>query len=163
MARVTLIAGPTGAGKTTHARHICEQTGALRFSIDEWMAALFGADTPEPPTFDWAIARVERCEAQIWAVCVQALGAGVDVALDLGFTTRAQRERFRQLAVAQGAQSVLHYVTAQKSLRHSRVQRRNADHSETFAFAVTDAMFKFMEARLEVPDPAENAEIITTD
>ncbi len=43
--RVHLIAGSTGAGKTTYARALAEQVGGVRFSIDEWMTALFWMDS----------------------------------------------------------------------------------------------------------------------
>ena len=39
---IYLICGSTGAGKTTYAIRLSETVGAVRFSIDEWMAALFG-------------------------------------------------------------------------------------------------------------------------
>jgi len=40
------ICGSTGAGKTTYALKLSDEIGAVRFSIDEWMAALFWMDTP---------------------------------------------------------------------------------------------------------------------
>ena len=163
MTTVYLVTGPTGAGKTTHARQLCAQTGGLRFSIDEWMAALFQADTPDPLTFEWAIERVERCEAQIRAVCQQALSAGTNIVLDLGFTTADQRQRFRQWAAGEGAKVVLHHVSADPATRHQRVQHRNQDRSETFAFEVTDAMFDFMEKRFQAPSAQENAVSFSTD
>jgi len=60
------LVGSTGAGKTTHAIDFCEQAGAVRFSIDEWMARLFWMDAPQPIEADWAMARVQRCSEQIW-------------------------------------------------------------------------------------------------
>jgi hypothetical protein len=56
-ATIHLLCGSTGAGKTTHARDLVAQTGAVSFSIDAWMAALFWMDAPEPPDPAWAIAR----------------------------------------------------------------------------------------------------------
>ena len=38
---IHLICGSTGAGKTTYALELAERIGAVRFSIDEWMTALF--------------------------------------------------------------------------------------------------------------------------
>jgi len=38
---IHLVCGSTGAGKTTYARALSERIGAVRFSIDEWMTALF--------------------------------------------------------------------------------------------------------------------------
>jgi predicted kinase len=154
---VHLICGPTGAGKTTFARQLAAENGALRFSIDEWMTNLFAADAPVPLTFDWAIERVGRCETQIWQTGLAALAAGRDIVLDLGFTTREQRDRFRGLAGEEGHGVRLHHVTAGRAERLARVRARNEDHSEVFAFAVTDGMFDFMEDRFEVPAPDEDA------
>ena len=40
-APVHFLVGSTGAGKTTYAIRFCEEAGAVRFSIDEWMSSLF--------------------------------------------------------------------------------------------------------------------------
>jgi predicted kinase len=45
---IHLISGSTGAGKTTYASQLSERLKGVRFSIDEWMAALFWMDTPQP-------------------------------------------------------------------------------------------------------------------
>lgn len=58
-----LICGSTGAGKTTYAIRLADQIGAARFSVDEWMTALFWADSPQPLDPAWAIERVRRCVA----------------------------------------------------------------------------------------------------
>jgi predicted kinase len=65
-ALVHLVCGSTGAGKTTYAIMLTEKLNAVRFSIDEWMSALFWMDTPQPIESAWAMARVERAMAQIW-------------------------------------------------------------------------------------------------
>ncbi len=157
MPTVHLICGPTGAGKTTFARGLAAERNAVRFSIDEWMANLFAADTPDPLTFEWAIERVGRCEAQIWQTGLAALAAGRDIVLDLGFTTREQRDRFRAQAVETGHEVSLHHVTAPRETRLTRVRTRNHDGSEVFVFEVTDGMFDFMEDRFETPVEEEGA------
>jgi hypothetical protein len=121
------------------------------------MANLFAADTPDPLTFEWAIERVGRCEAQIWQTGLAALAAGRDIVLDLGFTTREQRDRFRALAAEAGHGATLHRVTAAREQRLDRVRARNHDRGEVFAFEVTDGMFEFMEDRFELPAPEEEA------
>lgn len=157
MPSVHIICGPTGAGKTTFARDLAVERGGLRFSIDEWMAALFAADAPEPLTFDWAIERVGRCEDMIWQTGLAALAAGCDIVLDLGFDRREQRDRFRALAGEAGHGVALHHVNAPRDERLARVRRRNGDGSEILAFQVTDSMFDFMEDRFEPPVPEEAA------
>jgi predicted kinase len=63
---VHLICGSTGAGKTTFATALAEATGAVYFSIDEWMTNLFLPDSPQPIVSTWTLPRVERCYTQIW-------------------------------------------------------------------------------------------------
>ena len=65
-ATLHVIFGPSGAGKSTYARELARTEPAVHFAIDDWMARLFAADMPEPLEFEWMMARVERCEAQIW-------------------------------------------------------------------------------------------------
>src|SRR5688500_9099140 len=47
MARVHLIIGPVGSGKSTFALQLARERGALRLNLDEWMALLFRPDRPE--------------------------------------------------------------------------------------------------------------------
>ncbi len=110
---------------------------------------------PDQLQLDWFSERAERCAAQIWEVCQQALALGVDVVLDFGFGTRDQRERQRTLVHAVGARVVLHVVTAESSTRRERVKLRNRERAESFAFEVSDAMFDGSEARWEPPSAAE--------
>ncbi|MBL4682951.1 MAG: GNAT family N-acetyltransferase [Nannocystaceae bacterium] len=149
-AMVTLVCGPTGAGKTTWAIEHAARCGGLRFSIDEWMAELFAADRGEPQ-LAWMLERIARCETVIWSLCTQALGRGVDVVLDLGFSQREHRDKFGALAKVAGVETVTHWVDADVEQRRARVVQRNAQGGDTFAIDVTPAMFEMMEARFEPP------------
>lgn len=155
MPTVHLICGSTGAGKTTYAIALTERAGAIRFSIDEWMAALFVADAPATPDLAWGLDRTGRCEVQIWEVSRQVLARGLDVVLDLGLSKRAHRDRFRALAREAGAPSRLHYLDVDRETRRARVRTRNAERTGTFSVEVTDFMFDFMEGWFEPPDGDE--------
>ena len=150
-----LVAGSTGAGKTTAAREIAERVGGVRFSIDEWMTALYWMDCPEKNDFPWALERVGRCEAQIEAVAGELARVGVSAVLDLGFTTRAQRMEWLERARAAGVGCVLHVLEVDVEVRWARVCERNRRESGTFAFEVTREMFYFMEERWEAPSVEE--------
>lgn len=153
--RLILVTGPTGVGKTTYSISITKEIGAVRFSIDPWMQTLFSKDM-KSIDFSWMMERVERCYAQIWEVSEQILGLDGNVVLDLGFTTKAQRERFAQLAVQCGGIAEIHYLEAPTELRRQRVKKRNSEKDPAvYAFDVDDAMFNFMEPRFEIPDAVE--------
>lgn len=161
MPTIHLICGPLGAGKTTLARRIAREHGALRFSLDEWVMQLFGSEAPEPMLFEWWAERCHRCRQRIWAVCEAVLAQQLDVVLDFGFPAAAQRQEFRELALRSGAAPHLHVVTAAPALRWQRVLARNRDRAETFALEVTEGMFQGSEAWWEPPTGAELAEAIT--
>jgi predicted kinase len=91
MAKLFLICGPTGVGKTTYSLSLCKDTGAVRFSIDPRMQTLFSKDMVSLD-FTWMIERVNRCYEQIWNVSEQILALDGNVVLDLGFATKEQRD-----------------------------------------------------------------------
>ena len=154
-ADMILIVGCTGAGKTTYSRRLADQLGGVRFSIDEWMTTLFWADSPQPLQFEWTMERIARCEAQIMATVRQLAGRGVPALLDLGFTTRDHRDRFRALAQEAGLSLQIHFLDVPADERWARVNRRNTERGETFAMEVDRQMFDFMEGMWQPPQAAE--------
>ena len=91
---VHLVCGSTGAGKTTYSLRLSSRLGAVRFSIDEWMEALYWMDRPAPLDPAWSMARVERCYGQIWETARQVASRGVPCVLDLGFSRAESRLGF---------------------------------------------------------------------
>ena len=155
MTQVILVVGCTGAGKTTYARTLADERGAIRFSIDEWMMPLFGPDIPEPMRFDWMMERVNRCEAMIFAMTQQVAARGLPVVLDLGFTKAAHRDKFRALCGEAGLSVSVHFVDVLRETRWRRVEQRNQNQGETYAMTVDRSMFDFMETMWEPPTPQE--------
>ena len=163
MARLILVCGATGAGKTTYSLSLCTDISAVRFSIDPWMQTLFAADM-KSVDYPWMIERVYRCYDQIWEVTEQILKLGGNVVLDLGFTTKDQRGVFVEKAKHLGLQSEVHYINAPPDVRKARVEKRNTEKDPAvYAFEVTNDMFNFMEPRFEVPDQQELAHGCTVD
>jgi predicted kinase len=154
---IYLICGSTGAGKTTYAVQLSEKAGAVRFSIDEWMAALFWMDSPMPIESSWAMERVGRCYNHIWAVALQVAKRGVPCVLDLGFGQQNERIKFAQLARGAGFSVELHFLDVPASERWRRVQARNANKAAThqLPFEVTRDMFDFVESIWDSPTDAE--------
>jgi predicted kinase len=155
MPTVHLVCGPTGAGKTTYAIALAQRSKGVRFSIDEWMATLFGADWPNPASLAWTLERSARCEAQMWALAEQLIARGADVIFDVGLPRREQRDRFRMRALQTVAPSKLHYLDVEKETRRDRIRKRNESRGATYSFRISEEMFDFMEGWFEVPSDDE--------
>lgn len=113
MARLILVCEPTGVGKTTYSLSLSKEIEAIRFSIDPWMQTLFAKDMTSLD-YEWMIERVHRCYAQIWQISEQVLGINGNVVLDLGFTTKEQRDIFSDRAIKLKINSEIHYLHALK-------------------------------------------------
>ena len=152
---IAIVTGSTGAGKTSYAIDLASRLGGIRFSIDEWMTTLFWMDSPHPIAFDWTMARIGRCEAQILEQVTALSAVGVPTVLDLGFTRADHRARFAAAATAIGASVSLHWIDIAVAERWRRVQTRNDEQGETFSMTVDRAMFDFMEGQWQPPSEEE--------
>ena len=59
---LTLMVGLPGAGKTTLAKEIEKETGAVRFTPDEWHLFLFGDDFHHPEEHELHNQRHDKVE-----------------------------------------------------------------------------------------------------
>ena len=134
MATLFLMCGLPGSGKTTLAKRIERERDALRLTPDEWIAGLYGTQLT-PPALDWCRDPVESVQ---WEVAERALRLGVNVILDFGFWSRAEREEFRARAAALGAGSEVHFLDVPRAELSSRIAARNTD-PPPGTFRVTDA------------------------
>jgi predicted kinase len=155
MAKFYLICGSTGAGKSTYAKRLAAEVKGIHFPIDEWMTTLFWQDSPNPIEFEWAMERINRCEAQICALALQCVGLGVPAILDLGFTKASHRQKFADIASANAVSVELHFCDVPQDIRWARVCERNEKRGETFAMEVNRDMFDFVEGLWEPPSADE--------
>ena len=157
MANLILVCGPSGAGKTTYSISLSKEMGAVKFSIDMWMQTLFAKDMSSLD-YSWMIERVYRCYEQIWEVSKQVLMLDQSVILDLGFTTKEQRDIFKNKASELGIDPEVHFLNVPLNIRKQRINQRNTNKDpNVYSFEVTDMMFDFMESRFEVPSEDELA------
>jgi predicted kinase len=126
MATLHLLIGPVGAGKTTYAERRIQGTSAVSFDLDSWMVRLFG-DDPRPleNVLGWYLERRERCRGLLWQVSLDVLRAGLDVYLELGLITAADREAFYQRARAESLSLRVLLLDAARDVRRERVLQRN--------------------------------------
>lgn len=128
-----LTVGLPGVGKTTLARELERDTGALRLTPDEWMVPLFGVRWA-----DFAGTR-DVLEGRLIWVGHQVLRAGASVILDFGCWTSDERWALRAIADVADADFELHYVTLPEEERVRRATARwRAAPEQSFAMTLDD-------------------------
>ena len=125
MARLHLICGLPGAGKTTLARRLEADLPGLRLSPDEWLIRIGGPrlspdGTSNGPTRD----AVEGIQFELG---LRLVGEGLNVILENGFWTRAERDGLRARAKDAGVPVTMHYVHAPIDELRRRLEQRNAN------------------------------------
>lgn len=141
--RLVLLCGLPGSGKSTLARELEGAYRAVRFDIDEWMAAL-GIDL-----FD-EDARA-RLEERVWLLTERLLGLGTSVILEWGFWGRSERTARREAARALGASVELRYL----DVPHEEASRRVAARRARGGIAITDAHLSSYRGVFEPPTDEE--------
>ncbi|HLY41943.1 MAG TPA: AAA family ATPase [Terracidiphilus sp.] len=119
-ARLFLICGLPGAGKTTLARELEKKFQAIRFCPDEWMIAL-AIDLYDE-------ARRGKVEALQWQLAQTLLARGVSVIIEWGTWGRSERDTLRLGARALGAEVELRYLTVPVDVLYERVRQRGMEY-----------------------------------
>lgn len=117
--RLIIVSGLPGAGKTTHAKRLVTELGAIRFSPDEWMDAL-SIDLYD----EEARARIEALQAELtWTL----LQFGQTVVIEWGTWSRAERDTLREMARKLEAWVELHYLDESNDVLWQRLTSRGAE------------------------------------
>jgi predicted kinase len=146
MPTLFLICGLPGSGKTTVAKRLEAENGALRLSPDEWMARIVGTGYDE--------AKRAEVEGVQWEIAQRVLALGVSVVLESGFWSGAQRRDFRARAAELGADSKLIFLDVPLDQLIERVAKRNVS-LPPGSFPIEAADLEVWAARFERPTPDE--------
>jgi predicted kinase len=95
MAKVFLVVGLPGSGKSTHARRLAIEHHALRLTPDDWMIPLFGEPEGE--------GKRDVLEGRFITLALQLVRLGTNMVLDFGFWSREERLSLRWLFERVGA------------------------------------------------------------
>src|SRR5215212_3649364 len=116
-ATVYVLCGFIGAGKTTFAKKLEEQTGAVRITKDEWLIRMVGND----PTIDGYADYDGRMCGLSRDVAFQLAAKGIDVIIDEGVWLKEHRDLLRRRAEEAGARAVLYYLDTAIETSRERV------------------------------------------
>ena len=143
-ARLIIVCGLPGSGKTTLAKMLEHRLQGVRFSPDEWMNALSINIYDEESR--------AKIEALQWNIGQRLLTLGQKVIIEWGTWGRSERDELRLRARALGAAVELHYLSAPVEVLYERIQRRGLENPPI----EREAMLRWAEL-FEAPTPEEMA------
>jgi len=152
-----VICGFIGAGKTTFARKLEKETGAIRITKDEWMIKIFGNKIPSDKNFeiyDHSIIELTR------NISFKILKSGGDVILDEGFWAKSQRDEMKKKIVDIGAKPIFYYVECPVEKMKERVINRSKSPTVD-SFEITEEMFDKYFTYWEPPRKEEDILLVT--
>jgi predicted kinase len=118
-ARLIIVCGLPGSGKTTHARQLQAGSHAIRLCADEWIDDLSLNIRDET--------RRDKVECLQWQLGQQLLILGLTVIVEWGTWGRNERDALRLRARELGAPVELHYLSAPIEVLFDRVRRRGVE------------------------------------
>ena len=132
-----VICGFIGAGKTTFARKLEKETGAIRVTKDEWIIKIFGNKITSDKNFEVFDKNITELARDI---AFKILRAGKDVIIDEGFWVKSQRDDIKKKIINVGAKPIFYYVECSINKMKERVIDRSKN-PPTDSFEINEEMF----------------------
>ena len=117
--RLIIVCGLPGSGKTTLAKRLESELGAVRLAPDEWM------DSLSINLYDEDMRA--KIEALQWKLGQQLLGLGLVVIIEWGTWAKTERDALRVGARDLGAAVDLYYVSASPDILFDRIRGRGRE------------------------------------
>lgn len=120
MAKLFLICGFLGAGKTTVSKRLADEYNAEYMNVDETVMKTF---TPDEYENNWETC-FGKAEEMLWQKVQECAEHNKNVVFDVGFWTRKSRDDARLRATQVGMAPVLYYVYAPDKILKQRIAKR---------------------------------------
>lgn len=149
-ARLVVVCGLPGAGKTTRATELATRFAAVRMSPDDWLERL-GIDV-------WDENVRSRIEAIQGDLAVDLLRTGASVIVEWGTWMRSERDGLRRRAIDAGALVHLEFLDAPVDTLWERVRSRGREQRPGIGSrAITRDDIEVWSDTIERPDADEFA------
>lgn len=130
-ARLLLMHGLTGSGKSTFAQAALERIGAIRLRTDVERKRLFGLSALEKSPAHrkhliYSAEATQQTYRHILDLTQRLLNAGHTVIVDAAFLKHDEREMFQQLSVVMKVPFAIISMQASEATMHARITRRLA-------------------------------------
>ncbi len=150
-----IVVGFISSGKTTFARKLEQETGAVRFTKDEWMVRLFG-NTPPKDKFEEYDHKMASLATEMSLKCLRA---GINVIIDEGFWVKEQRDEIREKVTNVGAIPKIYYLRVPLEVMKARTLRRS-EAPPIDSFTIDEESFNQYWQFFQPPDKDEDFALI---
>ena len=151
-----IISGFIGAGKTTFARKLEKETGAIRVTKDEWIIKIFGNKITLDNNFEVYDKNITKLATDI---VFRILKAGKDVIIDEGLWVKSQRDDIKKKIINVGAKPIFYYVESSVEKMKERVINRSKNLTKD-SFEISEEMFNRYLKYWQAPDESENVKVV---
>lgn len=152
MAKAYLICGKICCGKSTYAEQLRILNNAVLLSTDEITLALFGQHCGDKHD-----EYVERTEKYLLNKSLELIQKDINVVLDWGFWTKAERESVKEFYKSRNIECELYYIDISDETWKARLKKRNSEvlAEETCAYYIDDNLAEKFASIFEVPSEDE--------
>jgi predicted kinase len=150
-----VLCGKLASGKTTMAKRIAEESGAVLIQEDIWLSRLFPG---EIDTFADYLTRSARFRSAIAPHVQELLRRGTSIVFDFAGNAPRERAWVRSLGDAAHARVVLHYLKASDELCKRQLRQRNEEQPDG-SQPTTEEEFDAITKYFVPPAPAEGFEV----
>ena len=154
--KLIFLCGKMAAGKSTLARALATQEGAVLLSQDDWIDALYPGAVINVATYLEYSGRINKMLAPH---VVALLERGVTVVLDFPGNTRNQRAWFRGIIDGAGVDHELHFVDIADDVCRAQLRARSA-HLPPGTPWTSDADFDLISSHFKPPAADEAFNVI---
>ena len=154
MAVIHMLCGKVGSGKSTYAKKLKELHQAMILSSDDLMLSLFDEYLGAKHQLIQ-----QKATAYLFHLAEQLVSIDVNVVLDFGFWSKADRIETKKYFSDQGIATELHYInTADVQIKqHLQMRNQEIKSGNTKAYYIDEEMRKLFDSKFEEPTDEEGS------